>query len=462
MIRRAIVSFGCCVLMFCSSVQADINDGLDGMFVTTGNEPTIYQSQRRMGVDLGTFRLRAPMSRVNVINITPPQLRSGCGGIDLYGGSFTFINGEQFRQILRQIGANALGYAFKLALATMCEKCDAILTGLQAKVDELNRMQVDSCRWGVGLVNEFASAAKFKVNEDAKQEGVTLAEVEDGFQSIVQDFTDGNWLSKGNPSGANPDNKDVGNITFNALVNSDVATRFSFVPGSLSHNELLMNIAGTFILREADSTEAEEGTTTQELSRRLSYDELKSGKSPSSAAGEDALPLMSCNDNVQCLKPTDAGEWSFTGVSTWAEERLREAGDHMANPATAGADHAADLQDFLATLPLTVVRHMQVMQGDDASLNTYVDHVHEYVGAAYSATLALAMVDVIRSAFSRTDAPTMPDNVKAHLLEFERDAKADLKDVQRQYSKQWRETEELVADLTRPIGQPGTRVGRKE
>lgn len=57
---------------------------------------------------------RAPVNAYQVVNLTPPTLRAGCGGIDAYGGSFTFINEEQFRQMLRQIGANALGYAFKL------------------------------------------------------------------------------------------------------------------------------------------------------------------------------------------------------------------------------------------------------------------------------------------------------------------------------------------------------------
>ena len=109
--------------------RADIDEGLETMFMTTGQEPSVYESQRRGGVNMGTFRMRAPISTVNVLNLTAPEVRAGCGGIDLYGGSFTFINTEQFRQILRQIGANALGYAFKLALATMCQECDKILTG---------------------------------------------------------------------------------------------------------------------------------------------------------------------------------------------------------------------------------------------------------------------------------------------------------------------------------------------
>jgi hypothetical protein len=452
-------------LLIAPIASADINDGLDNMFMTTGNEPTIYQSQRRLGVDIGTLRLRAPINTFNVVNLTPPQFRSGCGGIDLYGGSFTFINAEQFRQMLRQIGANALGYAFKLALATMCEKCDSILTGLQEKIDALNKMQVDSCRWGQGLVNDFTDAMGFKVSEDAVQEGSASAMFADGFEALRSQFENpGDSLSGGNASGADPNNReDVGNYTWNALVVSGAGGRFNFVPGNMSHDEILMNIAGSYILRAPSAAEAEEGDVEEEIDRRLTYNELKYGKTPDTGGATNLLPLWECDENTQCLDPDDAGaDWSFTGVSEWAETTLQAAADHMANPVTAGTDHAAAVQNFLATLPLTVVRHMQVMQGDQAALDAYVDHVHEYVGAAYSSSLALAMVEVVRAAYGRSDTPDMPPNVAANLLEFERDAKEDRRAVEREYSKVWRETEELVADLTRTYGQPGSLLSTKE
>jgi conjugative transfer pilus assembly protein TraH len=139
-------------------VRADIQDGLDDMFMVTGQEPAVYESQRRGGVTMGTFRVRSPINSINLVNLTAPEIRAGCGGIDLYGGSFTFINTDQFRQILRQIGANALGYAFKLALATMCQECDKILTGLQDMMNQFTRMNVDSCRWAQGMVNDTVKA----------------------------------------------------------------------------------------------------------------------------------------------------------------------------------------------------------------------------------------------------------------------------------------------------------------
>jgi len=445
--------------MFCLTANADINDGLDDMFITSGNEPTIYQSQRRLGVDLGSFRLRAPMSRVNVMNISPPGYRAGCGGLDLYGGSFTFINGEQFRQILRQIGANALGYAFKLALSTMCEKCDSILTGLQQKIDELNRMQMDSCRWAQGLVNSTADALPFQVSEKYKSEETVAGVFEDSFQGVISLFEDpGMELSGGDGTGADPNNKNVGNYTINALNAANISTKLTFAAGNLTHNELLMNIAGTYILRDANGSETEEGNVHPMLSARLSYEELKSGKSGSSDTN-DAIPLMTCGGDNRCLDPTDLGEWDFKGVNSWVAEKLQMAADHMANIATASTDHPNDIRDFLVNLPLTVTKHMQVLQANETNLDVYVQHIQPYVTQYYSAALALNMSNTIRLAYDRPDSPTMPESVERALETFEADAKVDLHAAQTAYSETWIETETIMQALTQKVGEPISRVG---
>lgn len=461
--RSRLCSLLSVILFACAgSAHATIQDGLESMFLTTGQEPAIYESQRRLGVTLGTLRLRAPMSRVNVMNISPPGYRAGCGGIDLYGGSFTFINGEQFRQILRQIGANALGYAFKLALSTMCEKCDAILTGLQQKIDDLNRMSMDSCRWAQGLVNSAADHLPFQVNEK-HMEGDRISGVfEDSFAGVLELFENpGEEYSGGHASGADPTDPNTGNYTVNALTIGDVGNKFTFVAGGLTNNELLMNIAGTYILRAKQPGEAGEGNVHPELSARLSYDELRDGKIGADGAG-DAIPLMTCGGEPLCVNPTDLSEWDFPGVRSWVADRLDAAAMHMAVPGTSATPHSADLQQFLANLPFTVVRHMQYLQNDEDSLRIYVAQVRGYIVQVYTSTIALTMSRAIRAAYDRTDTPNMPETVRASLDVFEEAAKKELDATQIEYAETWLETEELMAFLTRNEGLPLYRVRAKQ
>ena len=58
-------------------VRADIQDGLDDMFMVTGQEPAVYESQRRGGVTMGTFRVRSPINSINLVNLTAPEIRAG-------------------------------------------------------------------------------------------------------------------------------------------------------------------------------------------------------------------------------------------------------------------------------------------------------------------------------------------------------------------------------------------------
>jgi conjugative transfer pilus assembly protein TraH len=82
-----------------------------------------------------------------------PSLKAGCGGIDIYGGAFSFINKQQFVALLQNIGSNAVGYAFKLALQSISPDIDKLLTELQDQLNKINAMNINSCEAAQALVN---------------------------------------------------------------------------------------------------------------------------------------------------------------------------------------------------------------------------------------------------------------------------------------------------------------------
>jgi conjugative transfer pilus assembly protein TraH len=55
---------------------------------------------------------------IQLVSMTLPDINAGCGGIDAYLGSFSFINSEQLQRFGKQIMSNAAGYFFDLALQT--------------------------------------------------------------------------------------------------------------------------------------------------------------------------------------------------------------------------------------------------------------------------------------------------------------------------------------------------------
>ena len=86
--------------------------------LSTSSDPAVYQTQRRGVISGGSFHARTRINETNLIGFIPPEFSAGCGGIDLYGGSFSFINSEQFNKLIRDIAGNASGY-----LSGTCNQC---------------------------------------------------------------------------------------------------------------------------------------------------------------------------------------------------------------------------------------------------------------------------------------------------------------------------------------------------
>ncbi|NEH47161.1 TraH family protein, partial [Rhizobium leguminosarum] len=99
--------------------QAGLKEAMNDMFVTTSTSAQTYNSQRLMGVYGGSLSIRSPGRGINIVQFAPPRIDAGCGGIDIFFGSFSFINGAQFEQLLRSIAANATGFAVKAAIKLM-------------------------------------------------------------------------------------------------------------------------------------------------------------------------------------------------------------------------------------------------------------------------------------------------------------------------------------------------------
>ncbi|MES8077640.1 conjugal transfer protein TraH, partial [Cutibacterium acnes] len=94
------------------------------------SNPAVLQGQTMNLYTGGSLFMRMPKRTYQLATVTPPSWNAGCGGIDLFMGGFSFINKEQFEAILRNIGSNALGYGFKIAINNLCPTCDYVMQAL--------------------------------------------------------------------------------------------------------------------------------------------------------------------------------------------------------------------------------------------------------------------------------------------------------------------------------------------
>ncbi|NIF23928.1 conjugal transfer protein TraH [Candidatus Pantoea multigeneris] len=146
------------LLLLCSgahaNVQSDINKFFDNMGGGGGNYTSgaAWQGQSAGYLTGGNLFVRMPVRNIQLISVTLPDIKSGCGGIDAYLGSFSFINGDAIKVLGKQILSNAAGYAFDLGLETICPQCKAVKDYLQKLSSDVNNMNISTCQAAQSIV----------------------------------------------------------------------------------------------------------------------------------------------------------------------------------------------------------------------------------------------------------------------------------------------------------------------
>lgn len=117
----------------------------DWLTQNTSNPPDYFAGQKRGYYSGGSFSARWPNNATYPITIEPPRIKSGCGGIDIFLGGFSFLNFEYLVQKLQRILMSGGAVAFDLALKTLCEPCATSIKSFEAIADKLNSLQLDEC-----------------------------------------------------------------------------------------------------------------------------------------------------------------------------------------------------------------------------------------------------------------------------------------------------------------------------
>lgn len=131
-----------------------VDDWVDQKSVTG---PSYYEGQKRNYYSGGSLSARWQTSNDHLFTITSPKLRSGCGGIDMFMGGFSFLNTDYLVQKLQSILAAAPAAAFDIALKTLAPQVAETIKTLESIVDRLNGLQIDDCKAAKGLVATIAN-----------------------------------------------------------------------------------------------------------------------------------------------------------------------------------------------------------------------------------------------------------------------------------------------------------------
>ena len=140
-----------------TSASADVGSSMDAFLDDVGGAsnvtgPTAFEGQSAGYYSLGNVWTRFPQKTTNIANLQLPRARAGCGGIDIFAGSFSFINASEIVAMMKAVANNAVGFAFSLAIDTVCPECSKIMQEFAQKAQLMNNLNINSCEMAQGLV----------------------------------------------------------------------------------------------------------------------------------------------------------------------------------------------------------------------------------------------------------------------------------------------------------------------
>lgn len=235
---------------------ANIDNDLSSYFKKLGissniTSPHAYHGQQAGYYSGGSAYIRSQVRDVQLVQVDLPSYRSGCGGIDLYTGGFSFVNSDQLVSTFKNIMNNAQGYAFTLAMETVTPEISNVLNKMHTLANTINQANINSCEAAEGLVGGAwpkIRSAQQRVCEDVGTSTNLFsdwAQARQGCGSGGQ-FTEAMKRGKANLYFKNTI-IDNGNIVWKAIQQND------FLQRDTQLAELFMSLSGTVVLQKNGS-----------------------------------------------------------------------------------------------------------------------------------------------------------------------------------------------------------------
>ena len=403
--KLTLVSCALSVMLATASIQANagIQSQMDEVFGIMSNftQPGAFNTQRRGILSGGGLQARNPITSSQLLSLQLPSVRAGCGGIDIFAGSFSFISADQFVQFLRSIASNAAGYAFKVALEAGCSVCANVMDTLQAVSQAMNNTNMNSCQLAQGIVNDVSSSALgYNI-----QHGASLMEMGRG---IYEDFSAA--LKAGEGDGpydhtdklSDQDKEAIqGNIMWQNLVKNNSKQAIPSPGSDRDEYGEMMALTGTIIITEPKTNE--EGNKAPNVTSLASIMRLQD-----IVEGGDNINVYECNDD-KCESPTIKQKTVVGLYSRFRTALLGDAGDGSAGLV---AKFGQNANNGLTNLEMAVMTNLTGAAGamirnvSTAKISevSFVDQLAYAVAMAHAHDYALDLLRIAESALSTSKA----------------------------------------------------------
>ena len=425
--------------MAAPSYSSFLSDQTDKMFNETLSNvttPGAYETRQRGVLTGGQYTAHNRIRNVQLFSFSLPSISAGCGGIDIFAGSFSFINSDQLVALMRSIASNAVSYAFKVALETMSPTISGIITELNDLAQKINSSNINSCRIAQGFVNDIADTF---IKESQVKNRVSLTETVSG---AWKDFSE--IFNHHEPAIETLDEEEKkqiygnGNIMYHALKDSSALTAFGG-KNDKAEIEQVMSVTGMVIVTAKDDT-SESATDDNKVDSQTQPPSIKFAELLT-ADKKDKLNYYKCK-NDDCSEVATEQREGYEGLSSKIVKLLigenKDAGEGtyintLATNADAGVD--GNLKRFFEKnneIQASLVRIAREGFDKQILLKFVLDH-SDYIGYAYTRDFVRDLFQTVRYSLENSKLGNKSDALK-NLKEWEKDFNSQADEFRRNHN----------------------------
>lgn len=424
--NKQIIAASLCAGLAAGSLPAaagDLNAEMQQMFNdlgTVGNvtSPGAFRGQTMNTMTGGNLMMRTPGKNYQLGSVALPSLKAGCGGIDVFGGSFSFINKAQFTAMLQNIGANATGYAFQLAIDSISPLIGVNLKDLMDKLQKMNAVNINSCQAAQSLVNGVWGKYDTSMMSGCANITQYLGSVVDRTEGTYNCATQAPGVMNTAAASSDPTQHETNMVRGNVMW--EAMSKISTI--STDEKEFVMSLVGTYIVRNATTVGANPAIEDK-APTITSIRDFMLGENGGTAA-LIPIPVYYCNGDAECLNPVVVNR-QVKPFSSLVEDRLRSLSNKIK---TRAAPTAQDLgfinQTSLPVYKMLAVANSRPDSGIDESLIlTYKDLIAlDYAETFLRRTLRVGLLALNapggRNSLEADKLATLSENVKRAITDI--------------------------------------------
>ncbi|AWK84664.1 conjugal transfer protein TraH [Photobacterium damselae] len=375
-----------------SVTPANASNFLEDVFsqmTTVGAGGGAFETQRRNGYAFGMTSVRFHLHEPTLIQFTPPSMNAGCGGIDMFGGSFSIIKREELVQVARNVASGAAVYAFNMAVQSICPSCAQIMQSVSGMVERMNKLAKASCQDVSKTLMEqpFSQEISSNIRNAVGLEGWAgkasswvdnLLPTEGSFLDMLND----NKIRQPNGQKEFNDKGLTGNLIDN-LFKASGANYWNFVGFNSEQEvkELIMSLVG---VRIVDVKTISSSSKAPKIKTVLPT--IKSIQELIFADNGKPLKVLKCKTDIPgCIDFVDIkGSPKANWVGTYPQAKRLLLGngnssDGIAAKITRKLEISADQKKFLNTVPVPLMSTLFMLSHNPEAQKQYADVIARLV-----------------------------------------------------------------------------------